>query len=362
LIGLLYLFECCLKGFYAFSDLLESSLYFGYVKSNYFATFGWPFFSRMICPGCGARIAAKCHNCHSIIHHNTLKNPSIHNTHKHFVHGGLVFLVVDALNVPSSVFFQKLDPIIVLNKVDLLPPAHRQSRIEWLRRRLHCPVIPVSAVTGEGISLLLPHLAQAYKSNKHIHVIGHANVGKSCLVNALRALVGGAPQITTSAIAGTTRGPISTPLSIFAKKNQTHSPNLYDTAGIIKPSCLSALTLAEQKLVTPKKQIKPRLLDVDANTSTFLAGLVRIDALQAGHDGSLKLYMAPRLDIKQAPLGTTLFLKPPSTQIHLELAASVKHGLISCHVAGLGWFVMRNIVANIFSPHGQGIYMCRYML
>ncbi len=75
-----------------------------------------------------------------------------------------------------------VQPVIALNKVDLLEPAERADVLERLQPYrdlgLDCPA--VSATTGAGIGVLAACLA-----GRTAVLVGHSGVGKSSLLNAL---------------------------------------------------------------------------------------------------------------------------------------------------------------------------------
>lgn len=76
-------------------------------------------------------------------------------------------------------FREKINPVLVLNKIDLRNPADYSEYLKaW--EKIGCFVLSTSAVTGEGVS----DLAEILK-NKISAVTGHSGVGKSTLINAI---------------------------------------------------------------------------------------------------------------------------------------------------------------------------------
>lgn len=73
-------------------------------------------------------------------------------------------------------------PVICVNKVDLLDAAERESELAKLAtyRGLGVPVIACSAKSGEGLDLL-----RAEVEGKMAALAGHSGVGKSSILNAL---------------------------------------------------------------------------------------------------------------------------------------------------------------------------------
>lgn len=72
-----------------------------------------------------------------------------------------------------------VEPVIVLNKLDLLP---EREPVLALASTLGAPVAAVSALTGEGVDALAPWLAPG----RTVAVLGASGVGKSTLLNRLR--------------------------------------------------------------------------------------------------------------------------------------------------------------------------------
>jgi ribosome biogenesis GTPase len=75
-----------------------------------------------------------------------------------------------------------IQPVILLNKTDLIPEAEREALLKKIEERVkHVPLIAVSAITQEGImdieKLLLPDFTFCF--------LGSSGVGKSTLINFL---------------------------------------------------------------------------------------------------------------------------------------------------------------------------------
>lgn len=76
----------------------------------------------------------------------------------------------------------KVQPIIVLSKIDLTEPVELQELLERLGQRISgVPIIPVSNTTGQGFDQLTPHI----QKGKTYCLLGSSGVGKSTLLNQL---------------------------------------------------------------------------------------------------------------------------------------------------------------------------------
>ncbi len=72
-----------------------------------------------------------------------------------------------------------IQPVVVLNKVDLVPD---QNPVLTLATSLGAPAVPVSALTGQGLRDLEPWLG----AGQTVAALGPSGVGKSTLLNRLR--------------------------------------------------------------------------------------------------------------------------------------------------------------------------------
>jgi len=73
-----------------------------------------------------------------------------------------------------------IPPVVVVNKVDLPGGEAFAERVRGIYREVGYPVLPVSAVTGEGVAALAALLADGTSA-----LIGASGVGKSSLLNAI---------------------------------------------------------------------------------------------------------------------------------------------------------------------------------
>jgi ribosome biogenesis GTPase len=86
-----------------------------------------------------------------------------------------------------------IQPVIILNKIDLIPEAELDLKLAQLKERFKdIDVIPISALTGAGLAGLMAYIAKG----KTYCFLGSSGVGKSSLINKLL----GTDNIKTNAI------------------------------------------------------------------------------------------------------------------------------------------------------------------
>ncbi len=96
--------------------------------------------------------------------------------------GGRAFTEGLLSRLVTTVRAGNVRPVVVLNKVDLATPGHRDGILEIARAAVpEHSVCVVSARTGAGI----PELRQQWKAGETICLLGISGVGKSSLLNAL---------------------------------------------------------------------------------------------------------------------------------------------------------------------------------
>jgi ribosome biogenesis GTPase A len=245
-----------------------------------------------------------CVRCHELTHNNGAvqgrTNVAAAPAHTDLLQATLaadgarsavVLLVVDVFDLTGSllpdlenIIGTKHVVIVVVNKMDLLPPSVLDPRsrdaalVNYIRAEMARMNIRIggvqlaSAVKGYGLPSLmqrvakvaLPDRARKARSTRHRHysrdkikasavpavgytrdlyVVGATNVGKSTLINRLkseRVIRTTGEPVTASHVPGTTYGLVAFPL--VPHRNGT----LYDTPGVVNNSTLTShLTLEE---------------------------------------------------------------------------------------------------------------------
>ncbi|MFS0672881.1 ribosome biogenesis GTPase YqeH [Ornithinibacillus sp. 179-J 7C1 HS] len=254
-----------------------------------------------------------CKRCFRLKHYNEIQDVSIHDDD--FLKmvssirekEGLVVHIVDIFDV-NGTMIKSLprivgnNPIILVgNKMDLLPKSTNQNKlIQWLRSTAKEQGIKVedvfliSSVKGYGIDVLTEQI-EKYRENQDVYIVGTTNVGKSTFINRLiKQSVGESDVITTSYFPGTTLGFIEIPLD--------EGSALIDTPGIVNHEQIAHYVSDQDlKVITPTKEIKPRVYQLNAEQTLFFGGLARLDFIK-GDRQSFVCYFSNQLPIHRTKL------------------------------------------------------------
>ena len=276
---------------------------------------------------------------------------------------GLIVKVVDIFDFSGSwiedvidIVGNNKDIVLVANKLDLLPKSVKQSKIkQWLFKMLKAKgikvkdILLISAIKNHGIEEAAARIDEL-RNGKDVYIIGATNVGKSTFINKLIELTTGDKNvITTSHFPGTTLGMIEIPLD--------RATSIYDTPGIILDYDIAHYLDAKSlKLVMPKKEIKARVFQLNAEQSLFFGGMARVDFVKGEHQ-SFTLYASNLVDIHRTKLSNAdaLFekhlgtlLKPPFEDNISIFKNQVKKNFkiddrkIDIVISGLGWITVNS--------------------
>jgi 30S ribosome assembly GTPase len=284
------------------------------------------------CVGCGVQIQTEdpegigytpksslekdsilCKRCFRLKHYNEIQDVSMHDDD--FLKmvssirdkQGLVVHIIDIFDV-NGTLIKSLprivgnNPIILVgNKMDLLPKSTNRSKlIQWLRSSAKesglkvKDVFLISSVKGYGIEELTDQI-EYYRENQDVYIVGTTNVGKSTFINRLiKQTIGESDVITTSYFPGTTLGFIEIPLD--------DNSVLIDTPGIVNQEQIAHyISDHDLKFVTPTKEIKPRVYQLNAGQTLFVGGLARLDFIK-GERQSFVCYFSNQLPIHRTKL------------------------------------------------------------
>ncbi|SER79720.1 ribosome biogenesis GTPase YqeH [Salisediminibacterium halotolerans] len=354
----------------------------------------------VICAGCGITIQTEdkekpgytpaqalqrdvviCQRCFRLKHYNEVQDVSLTDDDFFKVlqqlgeRKGLIVKIVDIFDFDGS-WIDGIhrhtggNPVLLVgNKVDLLPKSVKRSKvIHWMKKEAKdrglkpVDVHLMSASSGESVQETAEKIDQ-YRNGKDVYVIGSTNVGKSTFINRLLADFGAENDmmITTSNIPGTTLDMIDVPLD--------DGSSLFDTPGVMNShQIVHLLDQKEMKKMTPVKEIKPTVYQLNEGQTIFFGGLGRIDFVQGEHQ-SFIVYMANDLylhrtktekadELYKQHLGTTL--APPSeNNAHLfpdleKKEWKIPEGKHDVVFSGLGWVTVdgKGAVVRTYVPKG----------
>jgi ribosome biogenesis GTPase YqeH len=288
---------------------------------------------------------------------------------------GLIVKIVDIFDfngswLPGLHRFVGKNPILLIgNKEDVLPKSAKRPRmIQWLKKQAKdlglqpIDVLLVSASKGSFIEEAMEAI-ERYREGKDVFVVGCTNVGKSTFINRIiKNVTGEADIITTSHFPGTTLDMIEIPLD--------DGSALFDTPGIINHHQMAHFVdKKDLKIITPKKEIKPRVFQLNEEQTLFFGGLARFDYIKGGRR-SVTCYLSNELGIHRTKLenADALYekhagdmLHPPRKSGMEEFPELVRHEFMikekktDIVFSGLGWVTINEPGAKIAAYVPKGV-------
>ncbi|MFD1362987.1 ribosome biogenesis GTPase YqeH [Lentibacillus salinarum] len=254
-----------------------------------------------------------CRRCFRLKHYNDIQDVSV--TDDDFLtmisqirdKEGLVVHLVDIIDVDGTMIGSlprivgNKRVILVANKMDLLPKStNRNKLMKWLRSAAKEAGISVegvyliSSAKGHGMTDL-GEAIEEHRKGDDVYIVGTTNVGKSTFINKLiQKTTGTADVITTSYFPGTTLGFIEIPLD--------DDTALIDTPGIVNRQQIAHyVSDHDLKVITPKKEIKPRVYQLNNQQTLYFGGLARLDFIK-GERQSFVCYFSNELAIHRTKL------------------------------------------------------------
>ena len=326
-----------------------------------------------------------CQRCFKLKHYNQIQDISM--TSDDFLKilqsvgskDALVVNIVDIFDVSGSMIaginrhIGGNDMILAANKADLIPRSVNPTKLNhWLRRMLKeqgfkpLDVALISAATGKGVDELMK-MIEKYRKGRDVYIVGCTNVGKSTLVNRLirRFTEEKENIITTSHFPGTTLDVIEIPLD--------SKSFIIDTPGIINNHQLAhyvdALALKD---ITPKKEIKAGVYQLNPAQTLFVGGLARLDFTK-GPRTSFITHFSNALHIHRTKLekAAQLWEDRAGTVLVPVIKKEEKVRPMAAHafklgdkktdvvISGLGWFTIdgEKQEITVHAPVGVGVFI-----
>ena len=354
----------------------------------------------LVCIGCGVTVQSEdpkelgyapqsalekesiiCQRCFKLKHYNEVQDVSL--TDDDFLKilnkvgetDSLIVKIVDIFDFNGSWlpglhrFVGQNDVLLIGNKVDLLPKSVKPNKlINWMKKSSKelglnpIDVLLVSAEKGKHV-LEAAEAIEKYRNGKDVYVVGCTNVGKSTFINRLIKEVSGEGDIiTTSHFPGTTLDMIEIPLD--------DGQALIDTPGIINHHQMAHyVDKRDFKVIMPKKEIKPRVYQLNEAQTLFFGGLARLDYVSGGRR-SLTCYLSNELNIHRTKLENAdelyknhagELLTPPRPDQLEEFPKLIPHeftlkeGKMDIVFSGLGWVTVNEPGAKVVAHVPKGV-------
>lgn len=268
--------------------------------------------------------------------------------------------------------------IIVGNKMDLVPNVISQGKIrQWLTEQVHAlglrpkEVEIVSALRPNSVKKIM-ELINKERKGRDVYIVGTTNVGKSTFINQIINIATESENIITSSyFPGTTLGMIEIPLD--------DGNYIIDTPGIIQKNNLTHfLSGKELKKIIPKKEVKPKVYQLEEKQTIFIEGLARFDYIEGDGIQPFVFYTSNDLKLHRTKLENAddLYdkhlgdlLSPPFTDSVKEFPKLKEHQLLikeatDIVISGLGWISIHQAPAKIsvWAPEGVDIYQRKVMI
>jgi len=364
---------------------------------------------QLICTGCGVKIqtenpeelgfapasslekeVAVCQRCFRLKNYNEIQDVSL--TDDDFLKilnelgnkDALIVKIVDIFDfngswLPGIQRFAGKNPVLLIgNKADLVPKSVKQRKlIDWMKKESRelglnpIDVFLVSAAKGHHIKEAAAAIDE-YRNGKDVYIVGCTNVGKSTFINRIiKEVTGEGDIITTSHFPGTTLDMIEIPLE--------DGKAIVDTPGIINHHQMAHyVDKRDLKYITPKKEIKPKVYQLNEQQTLFFGGLARFDYLSGGRR-SFPCYIPNEINIHRTKLENAdelyknhagEMLTPPRREqmdTFPELVRhefTIKEAKTDVVFSGLGWVTVNDVGAIIaaFVPKGVHVMLRRSLI
>ena len=245
------------------------------------------------CLGCGIKLQTEnkndlgyttnmetkiCERCFRMKNYGEYQKVSLNNKDYQEIidnipRSSLVVYVADVLSLNLSNIPTNYNTILVLTKYDILPKSTKEEKIIAKIKKQNSTfldIIVVSSLKNYNIDKLY-NVLNKYSNKNSIYLIGNTNSGKSTLLNKLikNYSIDKNPNITVSMYPSTTLDKVEIKLNDLT---------IIDTPGLIDDgNYVNILSSKDLKIITPKKEIKPKSCQVTGKGSILIGKFARID-------------------------------------------------------------------------------------
>lgn len=331
-----------------------------------------------------------CKRCFRLRHYNEVQDVELTDDdflnmlHEISAKQALVVNVVDLFDfngslIPGIQRFAGKNPVILVgNKADLLPKSLKEGKMrQWVTERAHeagirpKEVMLISALQTKTVEKLM-QLIETERRGRDVYVVGTTNVGKSTLINQIIQQAAEAEDvITTSYFPGTTLGKIEVPLD--------DGRVLVDTPGIVQSTQLSHYLDAKGlKQITPRKEVKPNVYQLNEGQTLFFGGVARFDYLSGDGNQPFVTYVSNELLIHRTKIDKAdelytsrkgTLLQPPSSENSEEFPKLKRMEFMikepsDIVFSGLGWVTVKQAGTKVaaWAPVGVDVIIRKAMI
>lgn len=244
--------------------------------------------------------------------------------------GDLVIYLIDAFSISNELInvdkLLKNPFLLVINKRDLLPKSVNDNKIVEYLKKYKLDIIDsliISAEKNYNIDRLYKLINKHKKSSK-VYLVGNTNAGKSTLINKMLKDYAKSKSFLTTSLLPTTTLDI---MEIKLSDNLT----IIDTPGFIEDgNIVNYLDYATLTKVTPKKEIKPKVYQLNKDRSLLVKDILQLDYIE-GESNSFVFYISNELDILNKKTNINyLMMKPKKIRFETNEEEDVV-------IPGLGW-------------------------
>ncbi|MFC4599295.1 ribosome biogenesis GTPase YqeH [Cohnella hongkongensis] len=321
---------------------------------------------------------AICQRCFRIKNYNEASSVAVDQDEFLKLLGGiaqtdsLVVHIVDLFDFQGSLisglqrFVGRNPVLLVVNKIDLLPPVTNWNRLRnWVQKQASeeglkaADVVLCSARRNLGFDRVV-EAVNAWRQGRDVYVVGATNVGKSTLINRLISDYSDLKrELTVSRYPGTTLDAVHIPLD--------DGKSIIDTPGIVYDWRMSErVPRKDLAALLPEKPLKPMTYQLNPGQTLFFGALARFDFVEgerqsftAQVSGGLTLhrtkleradglYAQHRGEMLRPPAREDLDSLPPWTRHRLRVPPQVEKDVF---ISGLGWIQVNGKTGAVIDVH-----------